>query len=66
MAAALAWLHSGATGASTEKLGQGAMVHKKQWEEGQNREATMVNSPRQSTLSGKRWFGPAAMASPSM
>jgi hypothetical protein len=52
-----------ATGTSPKQHGQEAMVHGKWWERGQNREGTTADSPRRSALSGKRWFGPAAMAS---
>jgi hypothetical protein len=41
-----------------------ATKHKKRWVQGQIREGTMADLPRQSALSGKWWFRPAVMASP--
>jgi hypothetical protein len=58
-AAAQAQFLSDAPGASLEQLGQGAMVYRKLWGQGQNGEGTMVNSPRRSLLSGRRWIGQA-------
>jgi hypothetical protein len=40
-----------------------ATEHGKRWVQGQIREGTTADSPMQSMLSGKRWFGPAVMAS---
>jgi hypothetical protein len=40
-----------------------AMEHGRRWEQGQIGEGTTADLPRRSALAGKRWPGPAVMAS---